>query len=171
MRNGLSCIRCHDAGMKNFSDDVRAAVEKLPGSPGFDRRKVPRLYPGQAALDPLLKEDSERFATALNKVLIKPQRREPLIAVSQRFFSAPLMLPAAAAELGAPAEERSRVLLGRAAILPASGLAPLASEGAVHRDTWEDSYARVVRDLGLGIPVVPLGRLRRFAPSARPRAG
>jgi serine/threonine-protein kinase len=157
VRNGLSCIRCHDAGIKGFGDDVRAAVERLPASPGFDRRKVLRLYPGQAALDPLLEEDAQRFATALGKALGKPPGREPLVAVSQRFFDAPLMLPAAAAELGTTAE-KLRVLLGARPFV-GMGLSPLSADGAVHRDTWEDSYARVVRELGLGIPVLPLDAL------------
>ncbi len=166
VRNGLSCIRCHDLGMKSFSDDVHAAVEHLPGSPGFDRRKVLRLYPGQPAIDPLLKADGERFAAALTLALGKPQGREPLIAVTRRFLDEPLLLPAAAAELGAPADAL-KVLLGTRPFA-GLGLSPLASEGGVRRDAWDDSFSRVVRDLGLGVPVVPLDALttRNIIPAA-----
>jgi serine/threonine-protein kinase len=166
VRNGLSCIRCHDQGMKAFSDDVHTTVERLPGSPGFDRRKVLRLYPGQAVLDPLVKADAERFTAALTKALGKPQGREPLIAVTQRFLGAPLLLPAAAAELGAPAEALKGLLGARP--LAGLGLSPLASEGAVRRDAWDDAFGRLVRDLGLGVPLVPLDAVtaRNILPAA-----
>src|SRR5262249_14197440 len=33
VRNGLSCIRCHDSGMKTFKDKVRATVLNLTDTP------------------------------------------------------------------------------------------------------------------------------------------
>ena len=166
VRNGLSCIRCHDAGMKDVADVVHAAVERLSGNPGFDTRRVLQLYPGQAALDPLLKGDRERFLAALRQALGKPPSGEPLIGVSQRFLDAPLSLATVAAELGGPpAAELRPVLASRP--FARLGLAALASDGSVRRDTWEDFYDRVVRDLGLGIPILPLDALtRRDVPPA-----
>ena len=128
VRNGLSCIRCHDAGMKDVADVVHAAVERLPGNPGFDTRRVLQLYPGQAALDPLLKGDRERFLAALRQALGKPPSGEPLIGVSQRFLDAPLSLATVAAELGGPpATELRPVLASRP--FARLGLAALASDG------------------------------------------
>ncbi|MBV8316690.1 MAG: c-type cytochrome [Planctomycetaceae bacterium] len=160
VRNGLSCIRCHDAGMKDVTDVVHAAVERLPGNPGFDKRRVLQLYPGQATLDPLLKGDRERFLAALRQALGKPPSGEPLIGVSQRFLDAPLSLATVAAELGEPpAAELRPVFASRP--FARLGLAALGSDGSVRRDTWEDFYDRVVRDLGLGIPILPLDALTR----------
>ena len=51
----------------------------------------------------------------------------------------------------------------------ALGLVPLASKGAVRRDTWEDYFDQIVRELGLGSPVVPLDAVTRsdYAPLGR----
>jgi serine/threonine-protein kinase len=167
VRNGLSCIRCHDAGMKSFTDAVRLTVERLPDSPGFDKQRVLQLYPGQPEMDRLLKEDAGRFATALRQALGNTQVKEPLIPVAQRFLQEPLSLSTVAAEVGLPGPENLRNSF-RAPVLTALGLSPLATEGSVRRDTWEDAYDRVVRALGLGVPIVPLDALTRpdFTPDA-----
>jgi hypothetical protein len=153
-------MRCHDQGMKGFTDAVRSAVQRLPGSAGLDRRQVLRLYPEPHEMEDLLKEDTERFGAALARALGKPQGREPLTPVSQRFLDAPLQLPAAAAELGLP-EPGGLKEVFRAPQFAALGLVPLASEGVVRRDMWEDYYDQVVRQLGLGVPVVPVDGLTR----------
>lgn len=160
VRNGLSCMRCHDAGIKGFADAVRAAVLRLPGSPGFDRRKVLQFYVGQAEMDGLLKQDAERFAAALRKALGKLQSKEPLTVATRRYLEEPIPLGAAAAELGiASAGELQSAF--RAPKLVGLGLSPLAANGSVRRDAWEDSFNRVVRELGLGVPIVPLDGLTR----------
>jgi serine/threonine-protein kinase len=160
VRTGLSCIRCHDAGMKDVTDVVHAAVERLPGNPGFDKRRVLQLYPGQAALDPLLKGDRERFLAALRQALGKPPAGEPLIGVSQRFLDAPLSLATVAAELGGPPAAELRPIFASRPFARL-GLAALGSDGSVRRDTWEEAYDRVVRDLGLGVPILQLDALTR----------
>ncbi|MBW3599120.1 MAG: c-type cytochrome [Planctomycetes bacterium] len=158
VRNGLSCMRCHERGVKTFTDTIRPAVESLPGSPGFKKRDVLDLYPTQEEMDELLKEDEERFMKAMEQVLGRPQTREPLIPVSQRFLDAPLHLSPAAAELGLP-DAAHLAALSRAPQFVSLGLAPLASGGLVRRDMWEDYYDDIVRQLGLGAPVIPLDGL------------
>ena len=160
VRNGLSCMRCHDAGMKTFVDAVRPVLERLPGNPGFDRKQALRLYPGQAEMDGLLKKDADRFLAAEREIFDKVPLKEPLIPVTKRFLEEPLSLATAAAELGtsSPAELRA---VFRTPAFTALGLAALASDGSVRRDTWEDDYDRVVRSLGLGTPILPLDGLTR----------
>jgi serine/threonine-protein kinase len=161
-------MRCHDQGMKTFRDDIRSAVERLPGSPGFDKRRVLELYPPREEMDPLVAEDGARFLAAMEQLLGKPQGDEPLIPVSRRFLEAPLQLSTAAAELGL-AEPGDLAVMFRAPQFASLGLIPLASQGVVRRDMWEDYYDRVVRQLGLGIPVVPLdGVIRRDYPADSP---
>jgi serine/threonine-protein kinase len=160
VRNGLSCMRCHDAGMKAFLDDVRPSLERLRGDLGFKRDKALDLYPPQAELDAKLREDAGRFVAALKGALGRPQTREPLAPVSKRFLDGPIQLSTAAAELGLP----DRAGLKEVFQLPqfaGLGLLPLASEGSVRRDMWEDDYDQVVRQLGLGVPVVALDGLTR----------
>ena len=165
VRNGLSCIRCHDAGMKEFIDTVRPAVLQLPDNPGFDKARVLQLYADQAELSALLKEDADRFTKALQEALGRLPAREPLIGVSQRFLDAPISLTKAAAELGLPDPGKLKAIFGSKSFT-SLGLAPLASVGVVRRDTWEAAYDQVVRNLGVGTPLIPLDGLtqRDFRP-------
>src|SRR5262249_42402509 len=160
VRNGLACMRCHDSGMKPVTDAVRPALEQLPGSAGLDRGRLLRLYAPQAELDKHLNQDTQRFLAALEKAVGKPPAREPLAPVARRFLDAPLPLAAASAELGLaePAGLQSVFRLPRFTSL---GLVPLASDGVVRRDMWEDYYDQVVRQLGLGVPLVPLDGVTR----------
>jgi mono/diheme cytochrome c family protein len=171
VRNGLACMRCHDQGMKTFEDSVHPALERLPGSAGIDKRYALQLYPGQDVLNPLVKGDGERFLEAMKQVLGRDQTREPLIPVTQRFLEAPLTLRAAAAELGLAGPEGLREAF-RAPQFTGLGLLPLASEGVVRRDMWDDYFDQIVRQLGLGLPLPPLDGLTRrdFEPLPPPFA-
>lgn len=161
VRNGLACIRCHDQGVKDFTDDVRQAVENLFGSSGINKREVLALYPPRAEMDELLNQDRGRFLTAVESALGKPQIQEPLIPVTQRFLDSPLQLNAAAGELGlADANDLRGVF--RQPTFTALGLIPLTSRGVVRRDMWEDYFDQIVRGIGMGVPMVPLdGVVRR----------
>jgi serine/threonine-protein kinase len=169
VRNGLSCMRCHDAGMKGFKDDVRAATERLPGTPGFDRRLVMRLYPPQEEMDRLVEEDTRRFQKALEQALGKPQVREPLVPVTHRFLDAPLQLVQAGGELGL-VDSKELPVIFKLPQLSSLGLAPLAADGSIRRDTWESYYDVVVRNLGIGVPVVPLDSITRLEVTTSPLA-
>lgn len=162
VRNGLSCIRCHDGGMKTFHDDVRAALERLPGNVGIDKRLALDIYTTQADMDRLVQQDIERFGSALQKLLGKVPAREPMTPVSQRFLDGPLQMSNVAGELGLTDQK----MLQQAVQIPqfaGLGLTALAVEGGViRRDMWEDYYDRVVRQLGLGLPIVPLDGVIRL---------
>ncbi len=173
VRNGLACMRCHDAGMKDFADSVRPALEKLPDAPGFDRQTALKLYPGDKILHKLVAADGQSFLKAMKEVLGKDQVREPLIPVSQRFLDRPLSLPVVAGELGLAPDQASLIrttgdleTVFRLPQFSRLGLATLAARGEVKRDAWEDYYDQVVRHLGLGMAVVPLdGHSRRDYPA------
>lgn len=166
VRNGLACMRCHERGMKGFADDVRRTVLKLPGSPGFSKQRVLQLYPEQSAMDRFLKADEDRFMTALEKALGKPQTKEPLVPVSHRYLDERLKLDIASAELGL-ADPKGLKELFRLPQFVKVGLAPLAADEGVPRDTWEDYHGRVAAELGLGSPIVTLDALTR--PNFEPR--
>lgn len=165
VRNGLSCIRCHDQGIKSFSDTVRDAVVKLPGSPGFDKQHTLQLYIPKKEMDAHVRQDVSRFLRAMEDLLGKPQVRDPLTPVSQRFLDHPLSLTTVTGELGLKSAESLRAafeLPGFSSL----GMIPLLSQGVIRRDMWEDYYDQIVRRLGLGIPIVPLDGLGRpgYAP-------
>ncbi|MFO0940680.1 MAG: c-type cytochrome domain-containing protein [Pirellulales bacterium] len=155
VRNALSCIRCHDQGIKTFKDSVRPAVESMPGNLGFSRSEVLKLYPKQEELSALFKADTLRFQLALEKVLGHPQKVEPLAPVTRRFLEDPITLTAASGELGLMKTGDLGAVF-RSRQFAALGLVPLASQGAVRRDTWEDYFDQIVRELGLGDPIVSL---------------
>ncbi len=168
VRNGLACMRCHDQGMKGFLDVVRPALMRLPGSPGFDKKVALELYPEQRVLDGWLKEDGDRFQAAMAKVLGKPPAGEPLVPVSHRFLDDPIPLTAAAGEL-ALTDPAGLQAVFRVPQFTGLGLVPLAADGVVRRDAWEDYFDQVVRTLGLGIPIPPVdGLSRKDFPSGPP---
>jgi mono/diheme cytochrome c family protein len=160
VRNGLSCIRCHDAGMQPVTDVVRSIVAPLANTADFDRRDVLRLYGPQDRLDKLLAADGKRFQTAMEKVLGHAVASDPLTPVSQHFLYNRVTLAEASAELGL-AEPRGLKELFRLPQFVNEGLAPFAANQPVARDAWEEYYDRVVGQLGLGVPMVPLDGLTR----------
>jgi serine/threonine-protein kinase len=160
-------MRCHDAGMKDFSDMVRPALEKSRAQLAFKQFAL-QLYPAEGVMDRLIKEDGDRFMTAMKEVLGKEQTTEPLIPVSRRFLDAPLQLGTAAGELGLAKPDGLEAVFVRREF-GALGLVPLAAKGIVRRDAWEDYYDLVVDRLGLGMPVAPLdGGGRRDFPAGPP---
>lgn len=161
VRNALSCLRCHDQGMKSFKDVVRPSVEALPGNLGFSRREVLELYPQQDELSELLKSDGARFLTAMEKLLGHPQKVEPLIPVTRRFLEDPLTLTTVSGELGLNTPGDLAAVF-RSRQFAALGLVPLATHGAVRRDTWEDYFDQIIRELGLGAPLIPLDAVSRL---------
>ena len=166
VRNGLSCIRCHDAGHEGRRRRGPRGGRAAAGQPRV------RQAAGLAALSrpggarSPAEGDRERFLAALRQALGKPPSGEPLIGVSQRFLDAPLSLATVAAELGGPpAAELRPVLASRP--FARLGLAALASDGVGAPRHVGGCYDRVVRDLGLGIPILPLDALtRRDVPPA-----
>ena len=111
-------------------------------------------------MDAILKEDTDRFNKALLAALGRLPAREPLIPVTKRFLDGPLSLAKVAAELGWP-DPRTLEPSLKSPSFNDLGLAPLASQGVVRRDTWEGAYGLVVRRLGLGVPINPIDGLTR----------
>jgi serine/threonine-protein kinase len=166
--NGLSCVRCHDAGIKGFVDSVRPALLSRPGTATFDKKRAQELYPDQATMDELVKADAAKFMSALAKAIGEHPQTEPVTPVSRRYLDNPITLSIAAGELGLTDSSDLQAVF-RAPAFSSIGLLPLTGSGVVRRDAWEEYYDPAVRALGLGKTIVPLdGTMRRDFPAANP---
>ena len=154
VRNGLSCIGCHDQGMKKFTDSVRAAIVQNQNPP-YNREHALRLYPEQSKLNELLQKDTQRFRQALEKIggpftddesrqqFFKRHENEPI----QRFhevFQGPLDASHAAAALGLETTEFLTQISEKQS-LKNLGLQTLIDEnGTVKRDAWTSNFHDVI---------------------------
>ena len=157
VRNGLSCIGCHDQGMRKFKDSVRAAIEQ-DQNPPYDKTQALRLYPEQSVLDELLQKDTNRFLQALEKIggpfadeasrqqFFKRHENEPI----QRFhevFQGPLDASHAAAAVGLETAEFLTQISEKQS-LKNLGLQTLIDEnGTVKRDAWTSNFADIISAL------------------------
>lgn len=160
VRNGLACMRCHDRGVKRFADNIRPAIENLPGSSMPNKRDVLRVYPTKQEMDELLNIDEKKFMDSLTEALGEPQDREPLTNVARTYMDNAISLSRAASELGMKKPED----LKRIFSLPQFvrfGLAGLSGDHLIRRDSWDDYYDRVVTELGIGVPITPIDGLIR----------
>ena len=76
VRNGISCMGCHYAGMKTFKDEVRPVIQASTAST-FDRSTALALYPPQETVDKLVQRDAERFSGAIVGRRRKERDRSP----------------------------------------------------------------------------------------------
>jgi len=150
----VSCMGCHAAGIIDRADQIRDATRELGGA---DRARIARLYATAGELTALYASDRDRFAAALDAITHEPRAArevtdEPITALVAR-YEADIGLRFAAAELGLPTIE----LVARLEHAPAvrQALGALGAGGTVKRDSWEAAFARVVTELGIGVPVTP----------------
>jgi mono/diheme cytochrome c family protein len=167
VRNGLSCMRCHERGMIPFADVVRPTLQKLgsASTQGMNVEAVLKLYPEQSKLDTLLNHDKDRFMLAMEQVLGKPQTEEPLKPVARQFLDDPLRLADAGSELGLSDSAKLKNAI-RSPQLVKLGLTALIADGDVRRDAWQENFERLVRGLRFGIPLIPVDGLT--APNFEP---
>ncbi len=82
--NGLSCIRCHDRGVKEFTDTFHDAIGRA-FLPGPEMQRLERRFPGQDAMRRHLDAGRLRYRAILDKLLgPKPEDYEPLSLVTSR---------------------------------------------------------------------------------------
>lgn len=170
--NGISCMGCHDQGMRKAKDDVRELVLQGRAFPKDVRDAVEGLYPPHDKMDALIEDDAKRFADAMKRAGLDPTLKlngiEMINALAKRYED-DLDLTLAAAELGlkksefnegvADVDQKYKPLVRRLA------------QGAVPRDQFEVSFRGVAPDLtdlklvsirnGNARPVQPVPQLVR----------
>lgn len=152
--NGVSCMSCHYGGFIPKDDEVRkhVAANKTAYS---DFEKIMALYLTAEETDPKLESDTNKYLKALASSSINisnvTRSGEPVVLVSTR-FSNEIDVVMAAAELGIelPAFEK---LLDEATdeeLIRQIGV--LQTGGVVKRETFDDLFARMIRDFKIGSP-------------------
>ncbi len=162
--NGLSCMSCHKAGLKDLSDDIREGHSvKEPAA----AEQVKLLYPPREEMTGMIDKANQKFQEALRETIgayfDKGQDLmklpEPIGYVAQN-FDHNVTLQRAALELGlADVKELEFGLKGRQ--ISEFGLAPLGQpNGSIKRGFWENTdgvgasvFQKVALLLGLGSSV------------------
>jgi hypothetical protein len=143
---GISCMGCHDQGLRKARDEVRDIVLGSRTLPRDVRDKVEALHPPHARMDALIEADMKRFADAMARAGLDPALKlngvEPINALAKRYED-DVDLALAAAELGI---DKSRIRSSSADPKFYSLLRRL-EQGAVPRDQFELSY----RDLAASL--------------------
>ncbi|WP_421725482.1 DUF4384 domain-containing protein [Bauldia sp.] len=156
--NGISCMGCHDQGIRKATDEIRASVMVGDAFPEPVREVVEALYPTPDEMDALFEADASRFATAMRAAGLDPALKlngvEMINALAKRYEDG-VSRQLAAAELGMDLATFQAVL--EAADDPeAMRLAGRLAQGLVPRDAFEAQFlalADLVSDLsplGLG---------------------
>ena len=69
---GISCMGCHDQGLRKARDEVRDIVLSSRTLPRDVRDKVEALHPPHARMDALIETDMKRFADAMVRAGLDP---------------------------------------------------------------------------------------------------
>ncbi len=146
--NGISCMGCHDQGMRKAKDDVRELVLKGRTFPKDVRDAVEGLYPPHDKMDALIEDDTKRFADAMKRAgldsTLKLNGIEMINALAKRYED-DLDLTLASSEFGLKKDEFNQ---GAADV--AQKYRPLVrrlAQGAVPRDQFESAFRDIAPDL------------------------
>jgi hypothetical protein len=137
--NGVSCMGCHDQGLRKARDEVRDIVLGSRTLPRDMRDRVEALHPPHARMDALIEADMKRFAEAMVRAGLDPALKlngiEPVNALAKRYDD-DVDLALAAAELGI---DKSK-LRSSSADQKFYTLVRRLEQGAVPREQFELSY-------------------------------
>ncbi|MCY1069103.1 hypothetical protein OV090_30465 [Nannocystis sp. RBIL2] len=150
VRNGKSCMGCHNVGMINKEDDLRWEIDNNLGEGDFDDNEldaVRALYPKRDDYNVLLGLDSDRFNLAVKAAGVPlGGDREPIVTVFNA-FDEDVEIRRAAAELWTT-ETTLREKLGQLS----PDLDDLGkSQTGVRRDVFTAAYSDAICQLKVGI--------------------
>jgi hypothetical protein len=146
--NGISCMGCHDQGMRKAKDEVRAIVVQSKTFPKETREQVEALYPPTEKMDQVIAGDAKRFADAMNRAGLDPALKlngvEMVTALMKRYEN-DLDINLAAAELGL--SPKDFVEAGRDADKKFRTLVRRLEQGSIPRDQFEVNFAALSGDI------------------------
>jgi mono/diheme cytochrome c family protein len=153
--NGVSCMRCHAAGIISKVDQVRQSALANPRA--FDKQleSIQAIYPERDEFDRLLRIDQTRFADAMNTLGVArlSVTGEPVFNMARRFQDA-LDVELAAAEVGLTAEELDRRISTNALLQRNLGTLRVPG-GTIKREAFDSTFGLLVSSLKLGTPIAP----------------
>lgn len=144
--NGISCLGCHDQGIRKAKDDVRDHVVATRSFPKATRDAVKALYPDAETMKRMLDEDQGTWAAAMKRAGLDPRLKlngvEMVNALSDLYERQDLTMRTAAAEFG-QLEGEFKDALG-AAGGEAFALKRRLEQGLVPRDHFEAIFATLI---------------------------
>ncbi len=147
--NGISCMGCHDQGIKNASDDVLHHIIDNRLLQADARETVKALYPEKEDMNRQIETDRKRFLAALERAGLDPKSAhkvdgEPVNALSNR-YERDVDIKAAAAEFGVPFDKVEQYLRGGGSI--GGSFASQLTQGTVQRDIFETEFGGLVENV------------------------
>jgi hypothetical protein len=168
--NGISCMRCHDQGMRKAKDDIREAVLKGRSFSKEVREQVEALYPPPEKMDQIIDGDAKRFSDAMKRAGLNPTLKlngvEMTFALS-RAYEEDINLEQAASELGLQKDEFLQA--SQDADKQYKSLVRRLQQGTIPRDDFEAKFIELAKEIGdeepiKGAPAAPAGRPAPQAP-------
>jgi Domain of unknown function (DUF4384) len=155
--NGISCMGCHDQGMKNATDEVLHHIADNRLLPADAREAVKALYPEKEDMNKLIENDRKRFIAAEVKSGLDPKLKhqsdgEPVNALSNR-YERDVDLVTAASEFGVPPNKILEYLAHGGQI--GGSFAAQIAQGTVQRDIFEVEFANLVEFVVDGKYIAP----------------
>jgi tetratricopeptide (TPR) repeat protein len=159
--NGISCMFCHSRGLIDKADQIRGhALNNPQAFADVDIKTIRALYPEEKRFSAWLREDTERFQTAVEATGAKLGGTDAIVALSER-FEGELDLTLAAAEAGSGQPRPPLRLLRALELSPrlAQRLGALKTEGGtVQRQVFVECFDDLVEPLRLGTGLQTLNR-------------
>ena len=160
--NGLSCIICHDKGIKpiDLADAIRPLASRFTTE---EQRLIERLHPEHDKFEAILKADTERFAAAVRSADAEPVAGQPeAVGALAALFDGEVTIETAAAEIGLGVEDLRKKLDEQNQLF--SLRASFKDGGTLLREHFLDYFPDLVERLAIGqvrggaqpIAVVPL---------------
>ncbi len=110
--NGVSCMGCHDQGMRKAKDDIRSLVLDGTIFPKDERDVVEAIYPPHDKMDQIIADDGKRFIDAETRAGIDPAltlNGVEMINVLSKRYEDDVDLNLAAASLGLTKDQFTKV--------------------------------------------------------------
>ena len=145
--NGISCISCHDRGMKQKPDEVRESALANYAFNAEQREQIANLFPGRTPVSKAIRRDERAFFKTLEAAGIDPEVRigglEPVRALFVYHEDGKIDLKQAANELGLPiaALEARGVFAG----IEMGGMINRLRTSHIARDEWQSIYATLLK--------------------------
>ena len=143
--NAISCMGCHNQGIRNVTDEVGLSAGANKSFPLEVREKVKALYPPPSDMDGVIAADRKRFTDAMLRAGLDPNLDlngvEMINALSAR-YEWDVNLQEAAAEFGVTPEEMKDGMIASGGM--GKSIALRLEQGMIPRDQFETIYSEVV---------------------------